>query len=51
MEETHMSLREEALQYHQEHNGKLGMIAKMPLRDGYDLSGIFAIMPSLPLCS
>ena len=33
-----MSLREEALQYHQEHNGKLGMIAKMPLRDGYDLS-------------
>lgn len=33
-----MSLREEALQYHQENNGKLGMIAKTQLKDGYDLS-------------
>lgn len=33
-----MSLRDEALQYHRKNNGKLGVIAKTPLRDGYDLS-------------
>jgi len=33
-----MSLREEALQYHQEKNGKLGVVAKVQLKDGYDLS-------------
>jgi malate dehydrogenase (oxaloacetate-decarboxylating) len=33
-----MSLRDEALQYHQENNGKLGVIAKVELKDGYDLS-------------
>lgn len=33
-----MDLREEALQYHKEHNGKLGVISKVQLRDGYDLS-------------
>ena len=33
-----MSLREEALHYHRENNGKLGMIAKTNLKDGYDLS-------------
>lgn len=33
-----MSLHDEALNYHREHHGKLGMVAKMPLRNGYDLS-------------
>jgi malate dehydrogenase (oxaloacetate-decarboxylating) len=33
-----MSLREEALNYHRENNGKLGMIAKTQLKNGYDLS-------------
>jgi len=33
-----MSLREEALDYHREHNGKLGVVAKVQLKDGYDLS-------------
>lgn len=33
-----MSLREEALSYHRENNGKLGVIAKTTLKDGYDLS-------------
>jgi malate dehydrogenase (oxaloacetate-decarboxylating) len=33
-----MSLRDEALQYHQENNGKLGVVAKVELKDGYDLS-------------
>jgi len=33
-----MSLRDEALQYHREHNGKLGVVAKVELKDGYDLS-------------
>ena len=33
-----MSVREEALQYHRENNGKLGMIAKTTLKNGYDLS-------------
>jgi len=35
---VHMNLREEALQYHKEHNGKLGVIAKTALNNGYDLS-------------
>jgi len=33
-----MSLRDEALQYHRQNNGKLGVIAKVQLKDGYDLS-------------
>ena len=33
-----MNLREEALKYHKEHNGKLGVSNKVQLRDGYDLS-------------
>ncbi|MCC5465700.1 NAD(P)-dependent malic enzyme [Pelosinus baikalensis] len=33
-----MSLRDEALQYHRKNNGKMGVIAKAPIRDGYDLS-------------
>jgi len=33
-----MGLREEALQYHQENGGKLGVVAKVQLKDGYDLS-------------
>jgi len=33
-----MNLRDEALAYHREKNGKLGVIAKTPLRDGHDLS-------------
>lgn len=33
-----MSLRDEALNYHRKNNGKLGVIAKTPLRDAYDLS-------------
>jgi len=33
-----MSLHDEALNYHRENNGKLGMIAKTSLKDGYDLS-------------
>lgn len=33
-----MSLRDEALDYHRRNNGKLGVIAKTPLKDGYDLS-------------
>ncbi len=33
-----MSLHDEALQYHRKNNGKLGVIAKAPIRDGYDLS-------------
>lgn len=33
-----MSLHDEALQYHRKHNGKLGVIAKTTLKDGYDLS-------------
>jgi len=33
-----MSLREDALNYHRENNGKLGVIAKAPLKNGYDLS-------------
>jgi len=38
VEEKNMSLRDEALQYHREHNGKLGVVAKVELKDGYDLS-------------
>ena len=33
-----MSLHDEALQYHRENNGKLGVIAKVQLKDGHDLS-------------
>lgn len=33
-----MNLHEQALNYHRRHNGKLGVVAKTPLRDGYDLS-------------
>ncbi|AJQ27133.1 NAD(P)-dependent malic enzyme [Pelosinus fermentans] len=33
-----MSLRDEALHYHRKHTGKLGMVAKVELKDGYDLS-------------
>jgi malate dehydrogenase (oxaloacetate-decarboxylating) len=33
-----MSLHDEALHYHRKNNGKLGVIAKTPLRDGHDLS-------------
>ncbi|SFL56753.1 NAD(P)-dependent malic enzyme [Pelosinus propionicus] len=33
-----MNLHDEALQYHRENNGKLGVIAKAPIRNGYDLS-------------
>jgi len=33
-----MHLREEALKYHREHNGKLGVCNKVELKDGYDLS-------------
>ncbi|MDF2633328.1 MAG: hypothetical protein K0R78_202 [Pelosinus sp.] len=33
-----MSLRDEALNYHRKNNGKLGVIAKTPLRNAYDLS-------------
>ncbi|MBP2627125.1 MAG: Malate dehydrogenase (oxaloacetate-decarboxylating) [Firmicutes bacterium] len=33
-----MSLHDEALQYHHENNGKLGVVAKVQLKDGYDLS-------------
>ncbi len=33
-----MNLRKEALQYHKEHNGKMGVVSKVALRDGYDLS-------------
>ena len=33
-----MSLRDEALQYHRKNNGKLGVVAKVQLKDGYDLS-------------
>ena len=33
-----MSLRDEALNYHRKNNGKLGVIAKTPLKDAHDLS-------------
>ena len=33
-----MSLREEALLFHRENNGKLEMTNKVELKDGYDLS-------------
>jgi malate dehydrogenase (oxaloacetate-decarboxylating) len=33
-----MALREEALKLHREHQGKLGVISKIDLKDGYDLS-------------
>ena len=33
-----MILREESLKYHKEHNGKLGVVSKVLVRDGYDLS-------------
>ena len=33
-----MTLRDKALQYHRKNNGKLGVVAKVQLRDGYDLS-------------
>ena len=33
-----MDLNNAALRYHKEHNGKLGLITKVQLRDGYDLS-------------
>jgi len=33
-----MSLRDEALEYHRKNNGKLGVVAKVQLKDGYDLS-------------
>jgi len=33
-----MDLNDAALRYHKEHNGKLGLVAKVKLRDGYDLS-------------
>ncbi|MBC8014918.1 MAG: NADP-dependent malic enzyme [Sporomusaceae bacterium] len=33
-----MILHEESLKYHKEHNGKLGVVSKVFVRDGYDLS-------------
>ena len=33
-----MILREESLKYHKEHNGKLGVVSKVLVRDAYDLS-------------
>lgn len=33
-----MILHEESLNYHKEHNGKLGVVSKVLVRDGYDLS-------------
>lgn len=33
-----MGLREEALQFHKDHQGKLGVINKIPVKNGYDLS-------------
>ena len=33
-----MNLHDKALHYHKEHNGKLGVMTKVQLRDGYDLS-------------
>lgn len=33
-----MDLHKEAIAFHKEHQGKLGVVSKVPLRNGYDLS-------------